>query len=522
MILMFKPYWTNRRTLVSSSPRSVAIHYLDEPKLEFAHGRRSEDPKAGLFAYGPPDLDVEGSSVRLGVIGTRSGISIARAWFKKMSSHVPAARSDTAQYLPFPGFQSAFGKKWSKEPATEVVVDHANLLETIRNKDTHQRVYATVSIYEEKIRRHISEEEVIVDVWLVVIPDDVYKYCRPKSSVSAEEAIPSSFNITKRMSRHFLGRQQALFEEDANQAQIYRYHPDFHNQLKARLLRDKAIVQIARESTLIPQSVDQPRTRQDDSMVAWNLSTALYYKSGGRPWMLSGIRDGVCYVGLVFKVDDTETSKANVCCGAQLFLSNGDGVVFKVAKGDFRSSNRDDFHLSKSKAKLLTELVVQSYKDRMNDTPPKEIFIHGRTWFNQSEIDGFKEGCPPNTSVSCVRIQSSNQLKLFTQREMPALRGNAFIENDQSGYLWTKGFIPQIRTYPGREVPNPLSVKLVHGNAPIKVVLEDLMALTKLNFNSCVYGDGLPVTIRFANAVGEILTSAPIPDGRPLPFRHYI
>ncbi len=40
------------------------------------------------------------------------------------------------------------------------------------------------------------------------------------------------------------------------------------------------------------------------------------------------------------------------------------------------------------------------------------------------------------------------------------------------------------------------------------------MALTKLNHNACVFGDGAPVTPKFADAVGEILS--------PLPFKHYI
>lgn len=37
----------------------------------------------------------------------------------------------------------------------------------------------------------------------------------------------------------------------------------------------------------------------------------------------------------------------------------------------------------------------------------------------------------------------------------------------------------------------------------------DVLNLTKLNFNACIYGDGLPVTLRFADAVGEILTAGP-------------
>jgi hypothetical protein len=84
------------------------------------------------------------------------------------------------------------------------------------------------------------------------------------------------------------------------------------------------------------------------------------------------------------------------------------------------------------------------------------------------------------------------------------------------------GFMPEVNTYPGREVPNPLSVEVCRGDADLRVVLDDIMGLTKVNFNACIYADGLPVTLRFADAVGEILTAGPNTDGPPLPFRHYI
>ena len=42
-------------------------------------------------------------------------------------------------------------------------------------------------------------------------------------------------------------------------------------------------------------------------------------------------------------------------------------------------------------------------------------------------------------------------------------------------------------------------------------------------FNSCRHSDGLPVTLKFADAVGEILVSGPQKQQDPsLPFRHYI
>ena len=121
-----------------------------------------------------------------------------------------------------------------------------------------------------------------------------------------------------------------------------------------------------------------------------------------------------------------------------------------------------------------------------------------------------------------VRIAPSSALKLYTAREMPVLRGTALRVTKRRGLLWTKGFIPRLRTYPGWEVPNPLVVEVHRGDAELRTVMEDVMCLTKVNFNACVFADGLPVTLKFADAVGEILTAAPVGDLPPLPFRHYI
>jgi hypothetical protein len=52
--------------------------------------------------------------------------------------------------------------------------------------------------------------------------------------------------------------------------------------------------------------------------------------------------------------------------------------------------------------------------------------------------------------------------------------------------------------------------------------LRDVMGLTKINFNSCLHNDRLPVTIRFADAVGEIILAAPQSGEPRLPFKFYI
>jgi argonaute-like protein implicated in RNA metabolism and viral defense len=96
------------------------------------------------------------------------------------------------------------------------------------------------------------------------------------------------------------------------------------------------------------------------------------------------------------------------------------------------------------------------------------------------------------------------------------------ILTDRNSFLWTAGYVPRLDTYMGPETPNPIQVKILRGECDLETVLSDVLGLTKINFNSCLYNDRLPVTIMFADAVGDVLVSAPM-DGEPkLPFKYYI
>ena len=135
---------------------------------------------------------------------------------------------------------------------------------------------------------------------------------------------------------------------------------------------------------------------------------------------------------------------------------------------------------------------------------------------------GFNDAAGTATSMVGVRIREERDLKLYRKGQNPVLRGLANIRGERSAHLWTRGWTPRIQTYPGREVPNPLIIDINKGDADINVVLKDILALTKLNYNTCIFGDGMPITLKFADAVGEILTAGPIKDVPPLPFGHYI
>jgi hypothetical protein len=69
--------------------------------------------------------------------------------------------------------------------------------------------------------------------------------------------------------------------------------------------------------------------------------------------------------------------------------------------------------------------------------------------------------------------------------------------------------VPYFRLYPGQRIPRPLEIVEHHGHSPAQDVCREILALTKLNWNSCAFGSSLPITIRFARHVGKILTEMP-------------
>lgn len=500
---------------------------LPEPKLLFRFGQTMEDPRDGLTLFGPLD-EISPYGIRAAVVGTKEGIQKYKAWVLWVQRLVRLAAPSPAR-PPFPGFESVFRIPWKPEPILTLEIDPQRLKAKAGLDDRHQRVFETVNVYANAIEEALTGEEAKPDVWFVVIPDYVRRYCRPEGVVAPDDRIESI--------RYFKSARQAkaaynepfLFDELNEAAQPYLYKEHFRNQLKARLLKHKIATQVLREGTLenLGHLGDLPRDKAREklqSQIAWNIATAAFYKADGRPWKSAGIRDGVCYIGLVFKKDDRGTSEKSAVCGAQMFLDSGDGLVFKGAPGNWYDAETDSFHLSRGAARELISRAVNEYKrKRDHPDPPREVFIHGKVSFWREEWQGFQEAVGPETKAVGVKIRDDSTLKLFRTCDTPVLRGTAYVRHERSAYLWTRGWTPRLATYPGMEVPNPLSVEVCQGEADIETVLSDILALTKLNFNACLHADGVPITLKFANAVGEVLTAGPLPGGGPpLPFRYYI
>ena len=522
-----------RRPSAPLAPLFVVSH-IPEPKLEFAYGQKGEYPRDGLFLFGPCDATKGFSKTRFGVIGTPEGVKRFERWSEKMRSYIsapvpgPRSREVEPQHVPFPGFQEAFHSEWPVKPIA--VIDDITL-EEIREKlfiqNRHEAIYGCVDIYVSRLVREENRLEAPPNFWFVVIPEVVYELGRPQSRVPGAEALRGEVQISQREARD-LKVNPTLFGEDEEDAEIYEYATHFRRQMKARLLKHRIVTQIVRETTLAPEDFKKAngmplRRLEDPATVAWKLGTGAYYKGGGRPWQLANVRPGVCYVGLVYKRTDLTTDARHACCAAQMFLTNGEGVVFRGALGPWFHADTKQFHLDTSAAEKLVQVVIEEYRHQHNNELPRELFIHATSNFTDEEWQGFEKGAGDKTSIVGVQISDAfDDLKLYRTGKYPTIRGTALLLSQTAAFLWTAGFVPRLDTYMGPETPNPLMVRVQKGACELDTVLSDILGLTKINFNSCLFNDRLPVTIKFANDVGDVLIAAPMDSEPRLPFKFYI
>jgi len=502
--------------------------YINEPKILFAFNQRCTDPRDGLSLFGPFEKSY---GIRIGVVATHEGYIKFKNYLDLLQK--PVYNENSVTRPMFPGFESVFNSKLQTENIVYKNISDKEIDNFISHSSNYKRTYDIVTLYLNLLIDAKNNLDENVNLWFVIVPEKIYNYCRPMSNLPSylvkKKALLSK---SKALNYKF---EQSLFEEmniesrlKEDEAISYNYDAQFHNQLKARLLQHTIPIQVIRESTIdwknFTNSFSKPIRdfSKIEGHLAWTLSTAIFYKSCGKPWILSDIRKGVCYLGLVYKKINKSKNPANACCAAQMFLDNGDGTVFKGEIGEFFNIESKEYHLDAKNAKALLLQALKSYYDK-NNCFPNEMFIHAKTKFNDEEWCAFHEIVPKGTNLVGITIKRDEPLKLYRHdSEYPILRGMAYIINSTKAYLWTIGYVPHIQTALTTEVPNPLFVDINKGNAPIEQVLKDIMALTKLNYNACIYGDGLPVTLRFANKIGEILTASTDIQVPPLAFKYYI
>ncbi|MER5531937.1 hypothetical protein ABT075_46410 [Streptomyces sp. NPDC002677] len=454
---------------------------LDEPPLEFSGGARHIDPRHGIADYGPADATSTAvRTIRVGIVGASASIQGLRYWLDGCRQPIAAKNSRLGRlFVPFPGFDTGAGFR-------STLVWDSRLERPIRDRDLkrladlkpQEAVRAAVEMYVAEL--DVLDEEPGCDVVLVARPE--YLPERPTPQVDPEAPW-----------------KKAPPAEPVD---------DFRAVLKAAAMRYSRPMQIIRRSTwdpsFTPPDGDKPRL-QDEATRAWNLHTALYYKAGGVPWRLPRESSDLdsCYVGVTFfRSGDLTTLETSV---AQVFNQRGDGVIVRGAAAKVSRHDRQP-HLAQADSYALLADALSRYRKEHRHLPAR-VVLHKTSSYTPEEIAGFRAAADDADidTAELLWFPANDPVRLMRSGAHPPLRGTLYSLDSRWHILYTRGSVPFYGTYPGMYVPSALPFRMVETESSPEHLANELLALTKMNWNQTQLDGRHPITLRTANQVGQIL-----------------
>jgi len=91
----------------------------------------------------------------------------------------------------------------------------------------------------------------------------------------------------------------------------------------------------------------------------------------------------------------------------------------------------------------------------------------------------------------------------------PPLSGTFGELDEENKILYTKGSVDFFQTYRGLYVPKTIKFKIAYTDQSHKKIVSEILALNKMNWNNTQLDNSMPITIKAAKQVGEILKYIP-------------
>jgi hypothetical protein len=482
----------------------VQIEIIQEPKLLFK-GESATYCKIGLSAYGPYDAMKESHSSRilLGIVATKDLAEKTRKWIFLCNSHIesiPHGEKETVNKLLFPDFPGADFAFSTKLIVEDSYIQNITLAELSSFSSGNSIKYSEelLTVVEQKVKMILALNERKPAVILVVLNDFMYDKCHIIGDYHRPLKKRKPTNIIQLDLFQDVDRFPGAFFPAEEREPFYR---NFRSCLK-KIAMKKSIgvpIQILREATIDPMC----KENQNAATRAWNFCTGLYYKAGMQPWVLSSLDADTCYLGISFYhkkdyyKDDIYTSMAHV------FSNDFDNIIFKGEKVPFDSALESP-SLDYAKSKKLISESLGAFMQLRKQTP-KRVVLHKASLYNNEEVRGFSEVLEGlNATYDLVTIKKSS-LRILRYGTMPVPRGALISFDDSHYFLYTKGYVPELMLYPGVHIPAPFEINKCRGDSSTSMLCNEVLALTKLNWNTADYCCGLPITLGFSSHVATIL-----------------
>jgi hypothetical protein len=478
-------------------------HIFTEPLLEFGNGGQHCDPRQGLREFGPLQPK-SGDVVRVGVVGTEETVGGFTEFLAETARGIDSESKQLINLNPdFPGLgnQNPFRCKFEVPEGSTIMLSRRQVNEITKIGRHDEAVRHAVTLITEQLSA-LMESSAKPDVIVLALPVPlIEKLVNAKSDEQVE----------------------GLEDEEQGDNTL-----NFRDLLKAKTLHLDVPTQIVWPDTWddaakIPRKVkrDSNRQTQVKATRAWNLLNALFYKAGKVPWRLlpdqAEYRTSFLGIGFYRDLDGQQLWTST----AQMFDERGRGLILRGARAQTETRGRHPY-LTAQDADDLVAQSIAAYKAHHKHVPARLVVLK-TSRFRPEEAEGIDAALSRAGIEMCdmLWIQESSPIAVFREGNYPVLRGT-FVDLKGKGLLYTRGSVPYYGTYPGLRVPRPLLL-VPHENcdSALTRLAEEVLALTKVNWNSTQFDQKLPAPIKAAREVGRILKH--IDFGMPVSpdFRKY-
>jgi hypothetical protein len=481
---------------------NIRIECLPEPKLLFGAGKLGVEPRRMMAKHGAADKAAH-RVIRVGIVGPAAEVDLARAWLPRLNKMAVAREKSARRYPNWPGAPQVFGVTFVDEDRFVRPLDEQRLnLALSRYSDTDQ-FDELLELYDSKIQGFFGD--IRPDCILVCLPETVadMRISNPRLSMREREAL-------ERLQREEEQEQMSLFQptpEELKAAEELRTQAEdllfrtFYRALKARIMthHNPVPVQVIRRDTFVRPDNEG----QSNATRAWNIATSLFYKSGHEPWRPADLPDNTCFIGISFHHLKRREGDVMYASLAQAFSNEIEPFALKGALVPHNQNRDRQPYLDETQAAALMTDVLTKY-EALAGVLPARVVVHKTSTYQPEEERGFRTAAEAQISVCELVWLRSTAFRLIRRGMQEPWRGTWCTVGAES-YLFTSGYVSWWDEYPGPHIPAPLEIGSC-GKTDMRERAREILALTKMNWNSSEGLGRYPITISFARKVGMLMT----------------
>jgi hypothetical protein len=481
---------------------TIKIECLAEPELLFGSGQTGVEPRRVMAKAGASDA-VFARQIRIGLVGPPDEVALARRWLSRLNGVAVAREKSARRYRDWPGAPRAFGATFTVEDRFVRALDKDHLALTLSRPAPLDRFDELLDLFDGRIQSLFGD--VRPDCIIVCLPEEIadLRTSNPRLSLREREAL-------ERLQREEEQAQYSLFaptpeelkaaEELRTQAEDLLFRT-FYRALKARIMthQNPVPVQVMRRDTFVrPDNEGQSFATR-----AWNLATSLFYKAGHEPWRPAHLPANTCFIGISFHHLKRSGGDVVYASVAQAFSNEIEPFALKGSTLPHDQRRDRQPYLNEAQARALMNDVLDKYEDLAGILPAR-VVVHKTSAYQPEEEAGFRGVAEDRTPVCDLVWMRSTPFRLIRRGTQEPWRGTLCTVGAET-YLYTSGYVPWWDEYPGPHIPAPLQIGSC-GETDIRARAQEIMALTKMNWNSSEGIGRHPITISFARKVGLLMT----------------